>query len=311
MSTDRDVFLCHASEDKSTVLRPLVSALEAARITYWYDEAEIQWGDSISEKVNAGLRMSRYVLVVFSQAFVEKNWPQRELNAVLNIEASTGEVRVLPLLIGSSEQRRRILEAYPIVNDKAFVAWDSGISSVVEALQARLDEKASNSSRSTEASSSHSTGMVIPEIKRRVSQRDKDRFLRETFSIIRAYFEVGGRELTAKYQEVEADLEDIQKYKFVFSVYRNGDIVTRCKIWLGGPVSSDSISFAQGNHIDINNDNSMNDWLSIVDKGSELGLRASGMGFGFSAAQDFYGKLSSQRAAEYLWLRAIDMLRHV
>jgi len=49
------IFVCHASEDKGDVVRPLVVAFTAAGVSCWYDEAEIQWGDSITQKVNEGL----------------------------------------------------------------------------------------------------------------------------------------------------------------------------------------------------------------------------------------------------------------
>jgi hypothetical protein len=109
----RDIFICHAGEDKAEIVRPMVEAFSQAGISCWYDEAEIQWGDSITKKVNEGLATSTYVVVVFSSAFVQKNWPQRELNAVLNQEASTSEVKVLPLLVGSEEEKKGDLEAIP------------------------------------------------------------------------------------------------------------------------------------------------------------------------------------------------------
>jgi hypothetical protein len=89
----RDVFLCHAGEDKSGVLSPLCGALDLGQITYWYDEAEINWGDSVTAQVNRSLAVSRYVVVVLSKHFVGKPWPERELNAALNIESATGEVK--------------------------------------------------------------------------------------------------------------------------------------------------------------------------------------------------------------------------
>lgn len=58
MSKHRDIFLCHASEDKLKVVKPLVAALNEAGISYWYDEAEIKWGDSVIQKVNEGLMIS-------------------------------------------------------------------------------------------------------------------------------------------------------------------------------------------------------------------------------------------------------------
>lgn len=90
----RDIFICHASEDKRGIVGPIVLALTEAGISVWYDEAEIKWGDSLTQKVNEGLRISRFVIVVLSPFFVKKNWPQRELNAALNIEASSGEVPI-------------------------------------------------------------------------------------------------------------------------------------------------------------------------------------------------------------------------
>jgi len=70
---DRDIFLCHAGEDKLAVVRPLASAFERDGVSVWLDEAEIAWGDSITAKVNEGLKSSRYVVVVLSRAFLAKD----------------------------------------------------------------------------------------------------------------------------------------------------------------------------------------------------------------------------------------------
>lgn len=134
----RDVFLCHASEDKAQVVEPLVAALTARGVSCWYDVAEIKWGDSITKKVNDGLATSHYVLVILSPHFMRKPFPQRELFATLNLEASTGEVRVLPLLCGDSAERRRILEALPLLNDKFYITWSGDPDVVVSALAERL-----------------------------------------------------------------------------------------------------------------------------------------------------------------------------
>ena len=102
----RDIFICHTSTDKQDVVRPLVTALERSGVSCWLDEKEITWGDSITSRVNEGLRICRFVIVVLSIEFLDKNWPQRELNAVLNIEASSGEVKVLPLLLAMMQPDR-------------------------------------------------------------------------------------------------------------------------------------------------------------------------------------------------------------
>ena len=136
----KDVFICHASEDKQEVVEPLVAAFKQANISYWYDKAEIKWGDSITKKVNEGLSISRFVIVILSSAFLDKNWPQRELYSVLNMEATSGEVKILPLIVGTNKQEPQdILQELPLLNDKAYLSWDgSNIQGIVSALSERL-----------------------------------------------------------------------------------------------------------------------------------------------------------------------------
>ena len=134
----RDVFVCHASEDKLTIVEPVTAALKQAGISYWYDDAEILWGDSITTKVNEGLKTSRYVLAVLTPSFFGKHWPERELNSVLNIEAATGAVRLLVLLAGTTPQKSAILRQFPLLNDKLYVEWQGEPIDIVDRLKARL-----------------------------------------------------------------------------------------------------------------------------------------------------------------------------
>lgn len=134
----RDVFLCHAHEDRVKIVAPLYAALIADGISCWLDEAEINWGDSITQKVSEGLRTSRYIVAILSPCFLRKKWPRRELNAILNLEAATGVVRVLALISGCEHEKRRILEDFVLLNDKMYVEWAGSPKPVVAALKAKL-----------------------------------------------------------------------------------------------------------------------------------------------------------------------------
>jgi len=131
----KDIFICHASEDKTSVVRPLASALSSRGLNYWIDEAEISVGDSITEKVNEGLKVSEFVVVVLSRAFMSKNWPKRELWAVLNLEAKSGKVIILPILVGSPTEVDAIVGEFPLLNDKLFLLWNGDANRVANALQ--------------------------------------------------------------------------------------------------------------------------------------------------------------------------------
>ncbi|MBI1745855.1 MAG: toll/interleukin-1 receptor domain-containing protein [Acidobacteria bacterium] len=104
-------------------------------ITYWLDEAEIGWGDRITEKINGGLAQSRVVVVFLSDAFLQRRWPQTELGSALNLEAATGEVLVLPLLLAPDSV---VFAQYPLHRDKHFQRWEAGVPVLVAALQKRL-----------------------------------------------------------------------------------------------------------------------------------------------------------------------------
>ncbi|MFC1836993.1 toll/interleukin-1 receptor domain-containing protein [Thermodesulfobacteriota bacterium] len=307
MQPKRDVFLCHASEDKLRVVSPLAEAFEQSGVSYWLDAAQIRWGDSITGKVNEGLRLSRFVMVVFSAAFMSKKWPQRELNAALNQEASTGDVRILPLLVGTEDECKAIRVTYPLLHDKTFLKWEDGIPSIVDRLRERLSDEQTTPSPSQPSSPSGSVKVRMPKIQSKVTQRDKDRFLREAFEVVKAYFHAGAEEIHRLHPEIEVDVDEVHAHKFACNVYRSGSEVNRCKIWIGGLSSSDSIAYFAGPLMDINNDNSFNNLFSVDDSETDLGLHDTlGMGRGTDA--NFEGVLSPQKVAEYLWLQATEPL---
>lgn len=133
-----DVFICHASEDKNEVVLPLAASFREAGITYWLDEGEILWGDSVINKINDGLGRSRYVVVVLSDASVNKNWPLLELNAMMSIEAEEGNVKILPLLKGNDEVIRNIRSKMILLRNKLFLKWKNNPAEIVHALKKRL-----------------------------------------------------------------------------------------------------------------------------------------------------------------------------
>ena len=304
----RDIFICHAGEDKDGVVRPMVEALTQAGISCWYDEAEIRWGDSIAGNVNEGLAISRYVVVVFSSAFTRKNWPQRELNAVLNMEASSGEVKVLPLLVGSEQEKREILDLFPLLNDKRYLPWDGNLRSIVDSMLSRLgrDRAAGSHSSAPSIRPESDPRIPLPQINRRFAQRDKDLFLRTAFGAVKQYFRDALTALDRREPDVDTDFVEVHAFKFGSTIYVHGEVASRCKIWLGGLTTSDAIAYHAG-QFDIDSDNSFNDLLSVSDNGQRLGFGPSGMWFGGPK----YSRdelLSADQVAEYLWTRFTERL---
>src|SRR5882672_1348951 len=92
-----DLFICHASEDKETFVRPLAEALRAQHVEVWYDEFSLKLGDSIRQAIDKGLRQSRFGVVVLSQAFFAKQWPQYELDGLTERQMQGRDIVILPV----------------------------------------------------------------------------------------------------------------------------------------------------------------------------------------------------------------------
>ncbi|HVF05260.1 MAG TPA: DUF1883 domain-containing protein [Frankiaceae bacterium] len=91
-----DVFISHASEDKTAVARPLRDALTRMGISVWLDEAQMRIGHSLRRKIDDGIRSSRFGVVVLSEAFFRKGWTNHELDGLVT-RTVAGEQSLLPI----------------------------------------------------------------------------------------------------------------------------------------------------------------------------------------------------------------------
>jgi len=96
------VFLSHNSKDKPWV-RALAERLMADDVVVWLDEAEINIGDSLIEKIAEGIKEMKFVAAIISNNSVESSWVQKELSIAMSKEVAGRRVTVLPLVIDNCE----------------------------------------------------------------------------------------------------------------------------------------------------------------------------------------------------------------
>jgi len=82
MTEEYDLFISHASEDKKDIVRPLVTELDDMGLDVWYDEFELELGDSLTDSITKGLKNSRCGVIVLSKDFFGKNWTETEKKSV-------------------------------------------------------------------------------------------------------------------------------------------------------------------------------------------------------------------------------------
>lgn len=127
-----DLFICHASEDKDEIVRPLVKILVETGYRVWYDEFELKLGDSLRRSIDKGLAYSSYGLVILSPNFFAKEWPQRELDGLAARE-SKGKKVILP--VWHNVDGTYVRKFSPTLADLFAASTSDGIDSIVKEVQ--------------------------------------------------------------------------------------------------------------------------------------------------------------------------------
>jgi hypothetical protein len=126
--SDFDLFICHASEDKNAVARPLAGHLTKLGCKVWFDEFTLKLGDSLRRSIDRGLASTRYGVVILSPSFFAKNWPQYELDGLVQRENSEGRKVILPIW---HEVNHTQVAAYsPTLADRLSALTSAGLESI-------------------------------------------------------------------------------------------------------------------------------------------------------------------------------------
>jgi TIR domain len=134
-----NVFISHASEDKTSFVRPLAEALRARGLTIWYDEHTLTVGDSLRQSIDDGLAKSRFGIVVISPNFLEKPWPQMELDGLVAREVDGVKV-ILPIYHEITFEQ--VNKRSPILAGKLAVSSAKGLEHVVARLLEAMGDAA-------------------------------------------------------------------------------------------------------------------------------------------------------------------------
>jgi HJR/Mrr/RecB family endonuclease len=96
------IFISYSYHDKSFV-DWLVERLAKEDISVWYDKNEINVGDSLTKKIEKGIKSSSFIIIVLSKSGVKSKWVNYEFNTALVYSAQKQGVRILPVLIDDTD----------------------------------------------------------------------------------------------------------------------------------------------------------------------------------------------------------------
>ena len=92
------VYLAHASDDKP-VVRPIAEYLMRNGIEVWFDQWEIEPGDSLRPNMEEGLGVMTHFVVVLTPTSITKPWVAKEIDVGM-VRQVGGESRFVPVMIG-------------------------------------------------------------------------------------------------------------------------------------------------------------------------------------------------------------------
>jgi hypothetical protein len=129
------VFIAHAHEDKDAVARPLAEALRQAGFDVWYDEYSLILGDSLSKEIDRGLTECDYGVVILSNTFFAKEWPQKELAGLVARETGTAAPRKLVLPVWHDISADEVKHYSPTLADRRAISTSAGLPAIVQEIR--------------------------------------------------------------------------------------------------------------------------------------------------------------------------------
>ena len=140
-TSEWDVFISHASEDKESFVHPLAEELTRLDVRVWYDKFTLKLGDSLREKIDYGLRYSKFGVVVLSPNFFNKDWPKKELDGLVALEVGGRKV-ILP--VWHNVSRDDVAKYSPILAGRLAVSTSTGLENVVREIQRAIGVERKN-----------------------------------------------------------------------------------------------------------------------------------------------------------------------
>jgi len=125
----QDVFLSHASEDKTSFAEPLYTELTGLGMDVWMDEFKIDESDSLPSRIDEGLLKSTTGATLLSHTYFTKDWARAEFDAILMRDIEKDSV-IIPILHHMSFDDLK--SHSPLVCTHFMLNSDAGPKSVAE-----------------------------------------------------------------------------------------------------------------------------------------------------------------------------------
>lgn len=130
----RDVFLCHAWDDRKGIAKELHDLLESLKVSVWFSEKDVGLGTPLLREIDRGLANSRVGIVVVTPALLNRlrgeGIADKELSALLARD------RLVPVVHDTTYEALR--EVSPLLGSRSGLDTAEDTIAVVAAKLAEL-----------------------------------------------------------------------------------------------------------------------------------------------------------------------------
>lgn len=109
------IFLSHSSSDKPLV-EQIFLELQKEELNVWFDKYEIDFGDSITEKINQGLSKSELGIICLSKSFLSSSWAKSEMNFFIQKRINNNQKNFICLILDLEHS-----EIPPLLQDYRYI----------------------------------------------------------------------------------------------------------------------------------------------------------------------------------------------
>lgn len=126
----RDIFLCHAWDDRKSAAKTLYDLLESKGVRVWFSEKDVLLGSNLLREIDKGLSKSRVGIVLVTPSFLERikreGVAEKELSALLARDllvpivynTTFEELREISPLLGSRSGLDANEDTFEVITDK-------------------------------------------------------------------------------------------------------------------------------------------------------------------------------------------------
>jgi hypothetical protein len=135
-----DYFLCHDSRDKP-VARELYNAMQQEGLKVFFDEVNIELGDSIYQKIEEGIRNSKFGLILVSPNFIKNQaWAKKlEFESFVVKYLGGGQKIIIPVWHEVSAEQVR--DASAMLAGINAANTDTGYAALAKRLKSLIDKQ--------------------------------------------------------------------------------------------------------------------------------------------------------------------------